>query len=136
MKGPKPNTGSQTNAKKPPKGTLGSDKSVPSLKKPGRGWANQAKVQNSNPHTNDSMTPSQAKSSRGLSKRTKAQVGWSLSLSPAVLCKKQLDGPDIGPILRWKKSSQRPFGPEVCASSLQPYTIGIAGTYCKYKMAC
>ena len=31
--------------------------------------------------------------------------------------KKQLDDPDIGPLLRWKESDQRPFGPEVCASS-------------------
>ena len=63
------------------------------------------------------MTPSQTKSGRGLSKRLKAQVGWSLSLSPAVLHKKQLDDPDIGPILGWKESGQRPFGPKVCASS-------------------
>ena len=95
MKGLKHNTGSQTNAKKPQKAALGGDKGVPSLKKSGRGWANKAKVQNSNPNTNDFMTPSQTKSGRGLSKTPKAQVGWSLPLSPAVLCKKQLDDPDI-----------------------------------------
>ena len=63
------------------------------------------------------MTPSQTKSGSGLSKGPKAQVGWSLSLSPAVLCKKQLEDPDIGPILGWKESGQRPFGPEVWSSS-------------------
>ena len=116
-KGLEPNTGSQTNAKKPPKAALGGDKGVPSLKKSGRGWANKAKVQNSNPHTNDSMTLSQTESGRGLPKKPQAQVGWSLSLSPAVLHKKQLDDPDIGPILGWKESGQRPLVPEVCASS-------------------
>ena len=63
------------------------------------------------------MTPSQTKFGRGLSKKPKAQVGWSLSLSPIVLHKKQLDDPDIGPLLRWKESGQRLFGPEVCTSS-------------------
>ena len=76
-------------------GALGGDKSVPSQKKPGRGWANKARVQGSSPPTNDSMTPSQAKSGRGLSKKPKALVGWSLSLNPAVLHQKQLDDPDI-----------------------------------------
>ena len=97
-------------------GALGSDKSVPSQKS-GRWWANKAKVQGSSPPTNDSVIPSLTKSDRGLSKKPKAQVGWSLSLNPAVLCKKQLDDPDIGPVLEWKESGQRPFGPEVCASS-------------------
>ena len=41
-------------------------------------------------------------------------MGWHLSLNPPVLCKKQIDDPDIGPIKKWKKSGQRPFGPEVC----------------------
>ena len=116
-KGPKPNPGSQTKAKKQMEGALDSDKSVPSQKKSGRGWANKARVQGSSPSTNDSMTPSQTKSGRGLSKKPKAQVGWGLSLNPAVLHKKQLDDPDIGPVLEWKESGQRPFGPEVCASS-------------------
>ena len=63
------------------------------------------------------MTPSQAKPGGGLSKKPKTQVGWSLSLNPAVLSWKQLDDPDIGQVLEWKESGQRPFGPEVCASS-------------------
>ena len=117
MKGPKPNPGSQAHAKKQLEGALGGDRSVPSQKKSGRGWANRARVQGSSSLTNDSMTPSQTKSGRGLSKKPKAQVGWSLSLSPAVLHKRQLDAPDIGPILGWKESGQRPFDPEVCASS-------------------
>ena len=62
------------------------------------------------------MTPSQTKSGRGLSKEPKAQGDCSLSLSLAILCKRQLDDPDIGPILGCKESDQRPFGPEVCAS--------------------
>ena len=94
-----------------------SKQEVPSQKKSGRGWANKARVQSSSPPTNDSMTPSQTKFGRRISKKPKAQVGWSLSLSPAVLHKKQLDDPDIGRLLRWKESGQRPFGPEVCASS-------------------
>ena len=117
MKGLKPNPGSQTKTKRASsrcpkrwqKGTL--------LEKSGRGWANKARVQGSSPPTNDSMTPSQTKFGRGLSKKPKAQVGWSLSLSTAVLCKKKLDDQDIGPQLRWKESGQRPFGPEVCTSS-------------------
>ena len=116
-KGLKPNPGSQTKAKKQTEGALGSDKSVPSQKKSGRGWANKARVQGSSPPTKDSMAPSQEKSGRGLSKNPKAQVGWSLSLNPVVLHQKQLDDPDIGPVLEWKESGQRPFGPEVCASS-------------------
>ena len=63
------------------------------------------------------MTPSQTKSGIGLSKKPNAQVGWSLSLNPAVLCNKQRDDPDIGAVLEWKESGLRPFGPEVCASS-------------------
>ena len=105
-KGLKTNLGSQTKAKKQTEGALGGDKSVPSQKKSSRGWANKARVQGSSPPTNDSMTPSQTKSGRGLSKKLKTHVGWSLPLNPAVLHKKQL-----------KESGQRPFAPEVCASS-------------------
>ena len=39
------------------------------------------------------------------------------SYTPVVLRKKQLEDPDIGPILKWKEFGKRPFGPEVCASS-------------------
>ena len=42
MKGLRCITGSQTNAKKPPKDALGDDKNVPSLKKSGRGWTNHS----------------------------------------------------------------------------------------------
>ena len=98
-KGLKPNPGPQNKAKKQTEGALDSDKSVPSLKKSGRGWANTARVQGSSPPTNNSMTPSQAKPGRGLSRKHKAQVGWSLSLNPALLHQKQLDDPDIGPVL-------------------------------------
>ena len=113
----KPSPGLQTKARKQMEGALGGDKSVSSQKKAGRGWANKARVQGSSPPTNESMRPSQAKSGRGLSKKPKAQVGLGLSLNPAVLCQKQLDDPDIGPVLKWKESGWRPFGPEVCASS-------------------
>ena len=117
MKGPEPNPGSQTETKEQAEGALGGDKRVPSQKKSGRGWTNKARVQGNSPPTNDSMTPSQAESGRGLSKKPKAQVGWSLSLSPVVLHKKQLDDPNTGPLLSWKESGQRPFGSEVCTSS-------------------
>ena len=100
MKGQKPNPGSQTETKEQAEGALRGDKRVPSQRKSGRGWANKARVQGSSPPTNDSMTPSQTKSGTGLSKKPKARVGWSLSLSAAVLHKKQLDDPDIGPLLR------------------------------------
>ena len=112
-KGLKPNPEPQTKAKKQTEGALGGDKSVPSQKESVRGWANKARVQGSSPPMNDSMTPSQTKSGRGISKKSKAQVGGSLSLNPAVLHQKQLDDPDIGPVLKWKESGQRPFGPEV-----------------------
>ena len=99
-KGPKSNLGSQTKAKKQTEGALDSDKDVPSQKKSGRGWMNKARIQGSSLPTNDSMTPSHAKSGRGLSQKPKDQVGWSLSVNPAVLHQKQLDDPDIGPVLR------------------------------------
>ena len=34
-----------------------------------------------------------------------------------VLRRKQLADPDIAPVLKWKESGKRPFGPEVCVSS-------------------
>ena len=43
MNGLKPNTGSQTDTKKPLEGALGSDKSVPSLNKSSRGWPTKPK---------------------------------------------------------------------------------------------
>ena len=66
--------------------------------------------------TNDIYAPFHSKSDRG-SKESKAQVGWGLSINPAVLYKKQLEDPDIGPVLKWKELGQRPFGPKVCASN-------------------
>ena len=40
-----------------------------------------------------------------------------LSHTPAELQKKHLDDPDIGPVLQWKESGTRPFGPEACTAS-------------------
>ena len=114
---PKPNMGPSNKAKKQMITALDGGQSVPSQKKSGRGWTNKAQVQDGTAPTNDTNTPSTSKSGRG-SKKSKAQVVWGLSLNPAVLHKKQLEDPDIGPILKWKELGQRPFGPEVCASSL------------------
>ena len=91
-------------------------KVYPPRKKSGRGWPNKAQVQDGIAPTEDTNAPSNLKSGRG-SKESKAQVGWGLSLNPAVLCKKQLNEPDIGPVLKCIESVQRPFGPNVCASS-------------------
>ena len=97
---------------------LDGGQSVPSQKKvwPGRGWPNKAQVQDGIAPTEDTNAPFHLKSDRG-SKESKAQVGWGLSLNPAVLCKKQLNEPDIGPVLKCIESGQRLFGPKVCASS-------------------
>ena len=81
---------------------LDGGQSVPTQKKSGRGWTNKAQVQDGIASMNDTNAPS------------KAQVVWGLSLNPAVLCKRQLDDPDIRPILKWKEPGQHPFGPEVC----------------------
>ena len=40
-----------------------------------------------------------------------------MSHTPAELCKKQLDDPDISSVLKWKESGNRPFGQEVCSAS-------------------
>ena len=104
-------------------------------KKSGRGWNNKAQVQDGIAPTNDTNAPFHLKSGRG-SKESKAQVGWGMSLNPVVLHKKQLDDPDIGIILKWKESGQRPFGPTYVPQALQPDTIGIGGSYYRYKMAC
>ena len=113
---PKPNTGPSNKAKKQMMAALDSGQSVTSQKMSGRGWTNKAQMQDGTAPTNDTNAPSHSKSGKG-SKESKAQVGWGLSLNPAVLHKKQLEDPDIGPILKWKESSQRPFGLQVCASS-------------------
>ena len=54
-------------------------------------------------------------SGRGSSR--KSTGGWKLIYNPVVLRRKQLEDPDIAPILKWKDSGRRPFGQEVCASS-------------------
>ena len=36
--------------------------------------------------------------------------------NPVVLRRKQLADLDIAPVLKWKESGKRPFGPEVCVS--------------------
>ena len=41
---------------------------------------------------------------------------WSLPYSMCDLKKKQLEDPDIGPVLKWVESGARPVGPEVTAS--------------------
>ena len=95
---------------------LDGGQSVPSQEKSGRGWSSKAQVQDGIAPTNDTNAPSHLKSDRG-SKESKSQVGVGLSLNAPVLHKKQLDDPDIGTILKWKESGQRPFDPKVCASS-------------------
>ena len=113
----KPNTGSSYKAKKQMTATLDGGQSVPSQKKPGRRWTNKAQVQDGIAPSNDTDAPSHLKSGRGGSKESKAQVSWGLSLNPTVSCKKQLDDPDIGPILKWKESGQRSFIPKVYDSN-------------------
>ena len=49
--------------------------------------------------------------------QTKSTGGWNLLYNPVVLWRKQLADPDIAPVLKWKESGKRPFGPEVCVSS-------------------
>ena len=56
------------------------------------------------------------KPSRGSVKRAERNV-CGLSHTPAELHKKQLDDLDIGPLLKWKESGNRPFDPEVCSAS-------------------
>ena len=56
------------------------------------------------------------KPSRGSVKKAERNAG-GLSHTPAELHKKQLDDPDIGQVLKWKESGNRPFGPEVCSAS-------------------
>ena len=51
----------------------------------------------------------QEKSSRVESKKMERNAG-GLSHTSADLHKKQLDDPDIGPVLQWKESGTRPFG--------------------------
>ena len=47
----------------------------------------------------------------------KEPQGWSTGYTLSAVRKKQLEDPDIGPILKWITSGSRPFGAEVCASS-------------------
>ena len=44
-------------------------------------------------------------------------VGWSFNYSMSTLWKKQMEDSNIGPILNWKESGQRPFGASACESS-------------------
>ena len=64
------------------------------------------------PLGNEKSQPVQ-KSGRGSSMNNSPPFSYT----PVVLRKKQLEDADIGPILKWKKSGKRPFGPKVCASS-------------------
>ena len=47
----------------------------------------------------------------------KEPPGWSAGYTLGAARNKQLEDPDIGPILKWITSGSRPFGAEVCASS-------------------
>ena len=58
------------------------------------------------------------KPNRVASKKVDRNAG-GLSNTPMELCKKQFDDPDIGPVLQWKESGTRPFGLEVCATSVE-----------------
>ena len=57
-----------------------------------------------------------------------------LSHTQAELHKKQLDDPDIGPVLKWKELGSRPFDPVVCSAVQQLDIIGTIGICCKLKM--
>lgn len=43
---------------------------------------------------------------------------WCGSISWMTMRKKQLEDPDVAPVLTWIEAGDRPYGPEVCASSL------------------
>jgi len=45
-------------------------------------------------------------------------IPWCEALSWNKLRKQQLDDPDVAPVLKWVEKGDRPFGPDVCASSL------------------
>ena len=59
---------------------------------------------------------SQEKPRTVVSKKMERNDG-GLSHTPVELCKNQLDHPDIGPVLQWKESGPRPFGPDICTAS-------------------
>ena len=50
-------------------------------------------------------------------KKFRDKPGWASNYSMVNLRKKQLDDPDISPILKWFESGKRPHGQEICASS-------------------
>lgn len=50
-------------------------------------------------------------------KPKKIPPGWASQYSMANLRQKQVNDPDIGPILRWFETGKRPYGTEVCANS-------------------
>ena len=45
------------------------------------------------------------------------QNAGGLSYTPTELQKRQLGDADIGPVLPWKESGNRPFGQEICSAS-------------------
>ena len=51
------------------------------------------------------------------SAQIKVTTSWTLPYPPNVLRQKQLEDPDITPIIKWKEKEERPFGMEVSASS-------------------
>ena len=86
-------------------------KVYPPRKMSGRGWPNKSQVQ-------DGIAPTEDTSTASTGSLVEGQRNPRLrSLNPAVLCKKQLHDPDIGPVLECIESGQSPFGPKVCASS-------------------
>ena len=86
-------------------------------------------VQRGDPHlkpnqgqTNSEVNPNQGQSkarvkpSQGHSKKVEQNAG-GLSYTPTELHKRQLEDADIGPVLQWKESDNRPFGKEICSAS-------------------
>ena len=51
------------------------------------------------------------------SAQIKVTTSWTLPYPPNVLRQKQLEDPDIAPIIKWKEKEERPFAMEVSASS-------------------
>ena len=66
----------------------------------------------------------QERTSRVVSKKTDTNAG-GMSHTPAYMCKKQPNNPDIGPVLQWKESGTRPLA-QMFAQQVQ--ILGSMGT--------
>ena len=66
-------------------------------------------------NVNNKKNPQQ-QSGRGSSNKSMGGDGTCYTIQ-WLLRRKQLADPDIAPVLKWKESGKRPFGPEVCVSS-------------------